>query len=144
MKTLGCSSAWCISKDMARYRQYKSGGKQYFMIWDYNYPMDNPNFFIATAYNLVNPNLSSTHEHLNDKSLNLIDVLNSKKINKAILDNYIEKHKENLRNQESLTNSLLTAFQSQNSDDIINIMNESEYLNKLNASPSYNRWRNVS
>lgn len=141
MKTLGCSSAWCISKDMVRYRQYKTGGKQYFMIWDYNYPMDNPNFFIATAYSIENPNSSATHEHLNDKPLKLIDVLNSKKIDKNILNNYIEKYKENLLNQKSLANPFLAALQSEDDNEIVNMMKQSEYLKKLGGSPSSNSWR---
>ena len=65
-KTLGCTSAWCITRDTSRFRQYKEGGKKYFFIWDYNYPIQDSNFFIATAYNENNPEGAQTHEHIDD------------------------------------------------------------------------------
>lgn len=143
MKTLGCTSAWCISRDMVRYKQYKSGGNQYFMIWDYNYPIDNLNFFIATAYNYKNPGLSATHEHINDGRLNLIDVLDSKKINKDVFDNYIIKFKENLRKTYKDENILVRSLREGKGNDIVEILNNSDYLQKYNANPSYDRrWGN--
>lgn len=141
MKTLGCTSAWCISRDMVRYRQYKAGGNQYFMIWDYNYPIDNSNFFIATAYNSNSPSLSATHEHIDDGRLNLIDVLKSKDISDGIFVNYIEKFKEKLRTEYASSNIFVKSLQEQDGDTIIEFLENSEYLKQYDADPYFDgRW----
>jgi hypothetical protein len=141
MKTLGCTANWCIVRDIARYRSYKAGKNYYFFIWDYNYPVDNPNFFIATAFNSQNPSKSSTHEHINDHSLNLGNVLSEKNLNFEILENYIMDFLKR-RSEEYRTNSSLAlALKDGNADALLELIEYSATISKYrNSDPelSYN------
>jgi hypothetical protein len=128
MKALACTSAWCIAKDMVRYRQYKAGENIYFLIWDYNYPIDNPNFFIATAYNPSKPLSSATHEHINDTSLMLGKVMSEKNLNQSIFDEYIEKFKKRRKEEYEAEGGMANALKNGDADMLINMVNDSTIL----------------
>ena len=136
LKTLGCTSAWCIAKDMARYRGYKQGGKKYFLIWDFNFFPNNSNFFIATAYNRNDPNKSATHEHINNGRLFLLNVLDSKDIDVKILDDFIDKYQQELLSNAEMI-GLMKAFQEENEEEIINLIERSEIINEYRSGKRY-------
>jgi hypothetical protein len=138
MKALGCTSAWCIARDMARYRQYKTGGNYYFLIWDYNYPINDSNFFIATAYNPNTPIKSKTHEHINDRSLVLPDVLEQKKLDENIFINYIEKFKKSREKYEGYS-ELAKALGKNDTDALIVLLQNSATIQKYQTyTPTVN------
>jgi len=140
-KTLGCTSAWCITRDSARFRQYKTGGNFYFFIWDYNYPIDNSQFFIATAYNINNPNASQTHEHLDDNQIRLDEVIKQKQLSYDIFNNYIEEYKK--KQSESLASSegLIKALNERDTDAIIELLQNSATIQEYKKSEPYTNWR---
>jgi len=136
-KSLGCTSAWCITRDTSRFRQYKKAGQKYFFIWDYNYPINDPNFFIATAYDEKNPDNSRTHEHLEDKQINLKDVFDSKKLNYDILNNFIEKYNaERLAAYENV-GGLFKALNDNDNNAIIELIDASEQIQEHRDSDPY-------
>jgi hypothetical protein len=135
MKSLGCTANWCIVRDIARYRSYKAGKNYYFFIWDYNYPVDNPNFFIATAFNPKNPEKSSTHEHIDDHSLNLVDTLSKKKLNFEILENYITAFIKRRTDEYRTNSSLALALKDENADALLELVENSATLAKYRTSP---------
>ena len=139
MKTLGCTPNWCIVRDIARYKSYKTGKNYYFFIWDYNYPINNPDFFIPTAFNPKNPEKSSTHEHIDDHSLNLGDTLTKKKLNFEIFQNYITDFLKQ-RSEEYRTNSSLPlALKDENTDTPLELVENSITLTKYRTSTSRNQ-----
>jgi hypothetical protein len=127
-EALGCTSAWCITRDTSRFREYKKAGQKYFFIWDYNYPMDDPNFFIATAYDEKNPDKSKTHEHLNDKPINLKNLLDSKHLNFDIFNNYLEKYNAERVAAYGNMGGLFKALTDNNRDAIIELIYNSEQI----------------
>jgi len=76
-KTLGCTSQWCIARDLSYWRLYKKGGNKYFYIWDFNYPVDDNRYMVATAYRPNNPESSTTHLK-DDRQTNLDTIVKNK------------------------------------------------------------------
>jgi len=136
-KTLGCTSAWCITRDIVRFREYKRGGNKYFFIWDYNYSSQDPNFFIATAYNEKNPPLSRTHEHKDDSQLKLNDVLKSKNLNVIIFNQYLKIYNENRINTHSTESGLFNALQNRDKEKILDLINSSETFGQFESADPY-------
>jgi len=135
MRTLACTSAWCIAKDMVRYRHYRTGGKQYFLIWDYNYPIKNPNFFIATAYNPTDPEASVTHEHTDDSRIDFTRMITEKKLELGIFNTYIEKFKEYIKSLYSESNPIVTALKNGDTDSLLEMIENCELLSPFNPDP---------
>jgi hypothetical protein len=140
MKALACTSAWCIARDMARYRQYMSGGNYYFLIWDYNYPINDMNFFTGTAYNPRNPSISKTHEHLNDRSLQLPNVIEQKELDISIFDNYIEEFKQKKSEKYNNAEGLLKALKESDSDVLLDMIKNSITLREYQTKQPTVNW----
>jgi len=140
MKALGCTSAWCIARDMTRYRQYKSGRNYYFLIWDYNYPINDSNFFIATAYNPGNPMSSKTHEHIGDISLHLSNVLEQKKLDENIFINYIEEFKKKQSDEYEGTSGLANALKESDTDALIDLLQNSATIQEYQTTTPTVNW----
>ena len=140
MKALGCTSAWCIARDMTRYRQYKSGRNYYFLIWDYNYPINDSNFFIATAYNPGNPMSSKTHEHIGDISLHLSNVLEQKKLDENIFINYIEEFKKKQSDEYEGTSGLANALKEGDTDVLIDLLQNSATIQEYQTTTPTVNW----
>ena len=135
-KKLGCTSNWCITRDTSYWRQYKKGGNKYFFIWDFNYPPNNNNYLIGTAYNQSNPERSQTHLK-DDVQAKFQDVINLKNLNYDIFNKYIEEYqKEYLKKYESsvgLLKAISEYSKTNNSDDLINIIKQSEIVNTYSS-----------
>lgn len=132
---LGCTTAWCIAKDIERFKEYKEYNNYYFYIWDYNYPIDDPNFFIATAYNLTNPESSKTHEHTDDGILNLSVVLNEKKLDFRIFQNYLFEFKKTEQSLHKSQGGLAQALRNKNIDQILEIIDNSAIAEQYRMKP---------
>ncbi len=124
-KKLGCTSAWCITREFSRYIQYKAGGNYYFFIWDYKYPVNDPNFFIATAYSPSYPNNSRTHEHINDNLISFNDVIVSKDLNYNIFNDYIDKFKLERQKKYNSNSPIFKALQTNDHKSIVSIIKKS-------------------
>lgn len=139
-KALGCTSAWCITRDIARFREYKSGGNYYFFIWDYRYPIKDENFFIATAYKPGNVEGSRTHEHIGDKQLRLDKVLSEKELSYEIFEKYIEEFKENRLKGFDTSSGLAKALQDKDVDGIIDMINNSPTIQEHQSENASSDW----
>jgi len=141
---LGCTSAWCITRDTARFREYKRGGNSYFFIWDYNYPVQDPNFFIATAFNEKTPENSRTHEHLNDKQVNLGNILSSKDLSFDIFEKYLGTYNQNRLANAGQQSGLIIALKEKDRGKIVELIENSETITNLresdNDSVRVDRW----
>lgn len=131
---LGCTSAWCITRDIARFREYKRGGNSYFFMWDYNYPVQDPNFFIATAFNEKAPEKSRTHEHLHDVQVNLRDILSAKGLTFDIFEKYLETYNQNRLANAGVNSGLITALKEKDIDKIAELIENSEAISQLRES----------
>jgi hypothetical protein len=127
-KTLGCTTNWCITRDFSYWKQYKAGKNYYFFIWDFNYPAENVNYLVGTAYDQKNPEHSTTHLK-DDRQTNLDKIVKEKNLNFDIFNNYIVEYKKKLvdaisntsdsimsviKNGENEPDLLITSIQSSN------------------------------
>jgi hypothetical protein len=130
-QTLGCTTAWCISRDIANYKDWKAGGKKYFFIWDVNYPESASEFFIATAFDTTFPEKSKTHEHIDDNSLNLGSVLTDKGLSFDIFKNFLQTFVNPDNSDYEYATEFMAALRAKDRDKIAEIIGESETMREL-------------
>ena len=128
---LGCTTEWCITRDRHYWNDYKRSGKKYFFIWDFNYPSNDNNFLIGTAYDKKNPEGSQTHIK-DGAQTNLDDVLNDKQLDYSIFDNFIkelqQKYLTSIEGQQGLMQALAGFIKGTDKEAIVNHIKASEFV----------------
>lgn len=132
---VGCTTKWCITKDMARWREYKQGGNKYFYLWDFNYPSDDINYMVGIAYNPKKPEYSRTHLK-DDKQTNLDSVINDRGLNYDIFNNYLEKFNAEQAANMSSVSGLFDALKTftDNPEKLVDIVAGSEFIKEYGNS----------
>lgn len=133
-KTLGCTSNWCITRDTEHWRNYKKGGNKYFFIWDFNYPAEDINYMVGTAYNANNPEVSQTHLK-DDKQTQLSAVVVKKDLSFDIFSDYLKKYNQEIATsmvgKEGLFNALST-FDTE-PDKLVDLIASSEFIREYST-----------
>lgn len=135
-KALGCTSNWCITRDTEHWRNYKKGGNKYFFIWDFNYPAEDINYMVGTAYNPNNPETSQTHLK-DDKQTQLSAVVVKKGLSFDIFTDYLKKYNQeiaaSMEGKEGLSNAL-SLYESE-PDKLVDIIASSEFIREFSSPP---------
>ena len=132
-KTMGCNSQWCIARDPSYWRSYKKGGNKYFYIWDFNYPVNDNRYMVATAYRPDSPESSTTHLK-DDKQTNFDTIVKNKNLSYDIFNNYLTRHKEEYLKSLEGAAGLLKALRDYSlkiegsEDELLEVINKSSFV----------------
>lgn len=129
-KKLGCTTNWCIARDHGYWNRYKKAGQKYFYIWDFNYPVEDSQYLIGTAYNQKEPESSQTHLKQNQNA-NLGKIFKEKDLSFDILDDYLKVYRDQFLKNVKIDNfygklSFINQTRNPDNEEVISIIEEIE------------------